>query len=179
MHWLIARILFYPTLAWNLLLHRLMARRRWWDRIDEHILVGALPFASDVPALKAEGVRAVVNTCEEYAGPEAAYAASGIEQLRIPTVDFTPPKLEDIERAIAYIKERAARGESVLVHCKAGRGRSATVAACWLIAAHGMTPEQAQARLLEKRPHVVPNIAQREAVRAFAAKHVAQASRPA
>jgi len=170
MRWLIARILFYPTLGWNLLLHRLLPARRWCDRIDEHVILSALPFASDVPALQGEGVRAVVNTCEEYAGPVAAYAAHGIEQLRIPTVDFTPPRLEDIERAIVFMEAQAARGATILVHCKAGRGRSATVAACWLIARHGLSPEAAQARLQEKRPHVLPTVARRQVVRDFAAR---------
>ena len=168
MHWLIARLLFGPTLAWNLLLNRLVSRRRWWDRLDDRVLLGALPFAADVPALAAEGVRAVVNTCEEYAGPAAAYAIADIEQLRIPTVDFTPPRLEDIERAVAFITEHAARGETVFIHCKAGRGRSATVALCWLIASRGMTPAEAQALLQEKRPHVSRSLHERAVVRRFA-----------
>ncbi len=165
---LIFRLLFYPTLIWNLLLHRLLPRRRWWDRVDERILVGALPFATDVPQLQAEGVRAVVNTCEESAGPLAAYARAGIPQLRIPTVDFSPPRLEDILLALAFMREHAARGETVLVHCKAGRGRSATVALCWLIAERGLTPEAAQAVLQEKRPHVSRTLWKREVVQEFA-----------
>ncbi|MCW8131016.1 MAG: dual specificity protein phosphatase family protein [Planctomycetota bacterium] len=170
MRWLIARVLFYPTLAWNLLLKSANPRRRWWDRVDEHVLIGALPFEGDVDALHAEGVRAVVNTCEEYAGPGKAYARLGIAQLRIPTVDFTPPALEDIERAVSFMKERAARGESVLVHCKAGRGRSATVVVCWLIERAGLTPGAAMDLLAEKRPHVMRAVARREVVRAFAEK---------
>ena len=165
---LVFRLLFYPTLAWNLLLHRLKARRRWWDRVAEHVLVGALPFAADVQRLQAEGVRAVVNTCEESAGPEAAYAQAGIVQLRIPTVDFTPPSLADILRALAFMREHIARGETVLVHCKAGRGRSATVALCWLIEERGLTPEAAQAVLQEKRPHVSRMLWKREVVQEFA-----------
>ncbi|MFV1967705.1 MAG: dual specificity protein phosphatase family protein, partial [Pirellulaceae bacterium] len=37
---------------------------------------------------------------------------------------------------------------------KAGRGRSATMVLCWLVAKKGMTPEQAFAFLKQKRPHV-------------------------
>lgn len=168
MRWLMARLLFYPTLAWNLLLHRL-TRRRWWDRIDRNVLLGALPFAAAVPALKAEGVRGVVNTCEEYSGPVAAYGKAKIEQLCIPTVDFTPPRLEDVERAVSFIARHAERGESVYVHCKAGRGRSATVVLCWLIQSQGLTPTEAQRVLQEKRPHVMPYLHEREVVKEFAA----------
>ena len=168
---LVIRSLFYPTLLWNVVLHRLLPWRRWWDRVDEHLLIGALPLASDVPKLQAEGVRAVLNTCAEYAGPQAAYERAGITQLRLPTEDFTPPTLADLEAGVAFIAEHAARGETVYAHCKAGRGRSATVALCWFIAAHRLTPEAAQARLQEKRPHVVRSLYRRQVVIEFWRRH--------
>ncbi len=146
-----ARLLFYPTLLWNLLLNRIHPQRRWWDWIDETVLLGALPMRGHVAELKALGIGAVVNTCEEYAGPIDAYSAAGIEQCRIPTIDFTPPSLADIEKSVNFIQAQAAAGKKVYVHCKAGRGRSATVVACYLIT-KGFTPEAAQKLLLEKTP---------------------------
>ena len=53
---LIALALYVPTLLWNILLGRVLKVRRWWDRIDDHVIMGALPFARDVPQMKAEGV---------------------------------------------------------------------------------------------------------------------------
>lgn len=173
-----AALAFYPTLLWNLLLYRALSGRRWWDRVDEHVLIGALPFSSDVPALQREGVGAVVNTCIEYAGPSKAYARAGIQQLHIPTVDFTPPALEDCERAYAFMRQQIAAGRQVYVHCKAGRGRSATVVVCYLVAAKGLTPEQAQAHLQQCRPHVSTTIHKRVVVHAFAARHGGDTRRP-
>ncbi len=108
-----ARLLFYPTLFWNLLLNRLNKNRRWWDWIDDTVLLGALPMRGHVPQLKALGIGAVVNTCDEYAGPIGAYRAAGIEQYRIPTVDFTPPKLEDLEKSVRFIQAQAAAGKNL------------------------------------------------------------------
>lgn len=164
----VARLLFWPTLAWNWFVSRALGRRHWWDRVDDHVVLGALPFASDVPRLAAEGVRAAVNTCEEYAGPAAEYARAGINQLRIPTTDFNPPRLEDLERAVAYIRERAERGESVYVHCKAGRGRSVTVVLCWLVESQRLTPDEALEYVRARRPHVGPSPEQMGRVREFA-----------
>lgn len=164
---LAARGLFWPTLAWNTLLGRVLHVRNWWDEIDEVVIMGALPWSRDVPVLHQLGVGAVVNTCEEYAGPQAAYQRYGITQLRIPTVDFTPPTLPAVERAVAFMQEQAALGRRVYVHCKAGRARSGTVVMCWLMAARGMTPEAAQQLILERRPHANPRLAQRAVVRAF------------
>jgi len=170
MRWFAARLLFYPTLGWNLLLRRLLPGRRWWDRIDERVLFGALPLPSHVPALQAAGVRGVVNCCEEYAGPAEAYERAGIVQVRLPTIDFTSPSLDDVERGVAFIQEHVARGESVYVHCKAGRGRSATVALCWLIEARGLRPREAQEELERQRPHVCRSLDRRPVVQQFAAR---------
>ena len=170
LRWSSARILFYPTLGWNLALHRLLPKRNWWDRIDEHVLMGALPFASDANRLHAQGVRGIVNTCEEYAGPQSHYEPLGMIQLRIPTVDFMPPSLEDIEKAVGFMHETVGKGHQIYVHCKAGRGRSATVVLCWLVAKAGMTVEEAQAHLLKCRAHVNPRLYRRKVVIEFSEK---------
>lgn len=162
-----AGLVFVPTLLWNMLLGRWLKLRRWWDRIDDHLIVGALPLSVDVPKLAEQGVTAVVNTCEEYGGPVEAYRQYGIRQLRIPTIDFTHPALQDVNEAVAFIDEVVDDGGTVYVHCKAGRARSATVALCWMIKHYGITPREAQARLLEKRPHTNPHVFRRPVVRQF------------
>lgn len=165
------RLLFIPTLVYNLLLERLVPRRRWWDTVEDHILLGALPLPWLVDRMSAAGVRAVVNTCVEYGGPTRGYAKYGIEQLHIPTLDFTPPCLEDIERAVEFVEAHRSRGETVYIHCKAGRGRSATIALCWLVAHRGMTAQAAQAHLESVRPHVNHGLWQRDVVQRFVRAH--------
>lgn len=165
---LIARLLFWPTLGWNLLLARLIpARRRWWDRVDRNVILGALPFEKDAQVLYDAGVRAVVNTCEEYTGPVEEYERLGIEQFRMPTTDFTPPRLADVRRAVAFIAAKADRGETVYVHCKAGRARSATVVACWLMYRYRISADEAASRLRQVRPHIVKELENRAVVREF------------
>ena len=172
LRWIYARSVFPITLLWNLFNTRVLRRWHWWDRVDDTVIIGALPFASHVESLKSEDVVAVVNTCEEYPGPVDAYRAAGIEQLRVPTIDFTPPTLESVESAVRFIEGQAPRG-SVYVHCKAGRARSATVVVCWLIASRGMTPEEAQKYLQARRGHVNPHVFQRNVVREYYAKQKA------
>lgn len=167
MEWIKARLLFYPTLCWNMLLGRWLKKRNWWDRIDPHVILGALPLAKDVPLLAAEGVGAVVNTCEEYGGPLAEYEKFGIEQFYMPTIDFTHPEYVDVCRAVEFIDAQIAKGKTVYIHCKAGRGRSATVAICWLIKSRQITAMQAQACLTDCRPHVNQFLPQRPVVQRF------------
>lgn len=164
---LVAQSIFYPTLWWNMLLGRVLKVRNWWDPVNEHIIIGAMPFARDVEQLAADGVSAVVNTCEEYEGPVAEYKKHGIEQMRMPTIDFTHPKFEDVSRAVEFMDAQVAAGKKIYVHCKAGRARSATVVLCWLIKHEKMTAAAGQKLLLEKRAHVNPRLPEREVVQKF------------
>ena len=123
---LYAKTVFYPTLAWNMLLGRVLKLRNWWDSIDPHVILGAYPFARDVDAMHAVGVRAVVNTCEEYCGPIDQYQRRGIEQFHMPTTDFTHPKLSDVTEAVEFVNQYVEQGQGVYIHCKAGRARRAS-----------------------------------------------------
>lgn len=40
-----ARVTFIPTLVYNVVLEKVTARR-WYDRIDKSVVLGALPFRS-------------------------------------------------------------------------------------------------------------------------------------
>ena len=99
---------------------------------------------------------------------QEAYEKYGIEQLRIPTTDFTHPRLEDVGRAVEFVQRHVEAGDTVYIHCKAGRARSATVALCWLIKYRGLSMDQGQAKLLESRPHVNRHLTERPVVREFA-----------
>ncbi len=165
--WLKARVLFYPTLVWNVVLGRWFKSRNWWDRIDTYVLLGALPFARDVPQLFDAGIRAVVNTCEEYAGPVEQYKSFDMEQMWMPTIDFTHPSYQDVCRAVEFIDKNVMAEKSVYIHCKAGRGRSATVAICWLMKDKQINASDAQRWLTEKRPHVNQHLTSRPVVQEF------------
>lgn len=46
-----ARVSFYPTLFYNVFMEK-VTTRRWYDRIDEHTILGALPFRSMAQQVK-------------------------------------------------------------------------------------------------------------------------------
>lgn len=74
--------------------------------------------------------------CYEYGGPKRSYERLGIQQLHFPVVDHTEASLEHLKDAVAFIKQYRDRGEKVLVHCKAGHGRGASVALAWMMHEH-------------------------------------------
>ncbi|KAL2642984.1 hypothetical protein R1flu_010571 [Riccia fluitans] len=165
-----ARVLFYPTLLYNVVRNKLQPEFRWWDQIHQYLLLGAVPFPGDVPRLKSLGVQGVVTLNESYETlvPTALYQKHGINHLVIPTRDYLfAPSLGDIRRAVAFIHEHVQRGETTYVHCKAGRGRSTTVVLCYLVEHLGMTPVDAFQFVRSKRPRVLLATAQWQAVQEY------------
>jgi len=167
---LYAAVVYYPTLAWNIFQGRIRHRWQWWTVLEPTLILGAVPFRSDVPKLAALGVTGIVNTCAEFPGHGNLYGPLGIEQFWMPTVDFSPPSLADVQAAVAFMQRKIAAGETVYVHCKAGRARSATVVVCYLIARNGWTPAQAQQWIQQRRPQILRSVAQRRVVQDFAAQ---------
>ncbi|CAH9079946.1 unnamed protein product [Cuscuta epithymum] len=165
-----ARALFYPTLLYNLVRNRIQTEFRWWDWIDEFVLLGAIPFPSDVKRLKQLGVFGVVTMNEPYETlvSTSLYQAQGIRNLVLPTRDYMfAPSLADIFRAVDFIHENASHGQRTYVHCKAGRGRSTTVVLCYLVRYKQMTPNDAYDYVKAIRPRVLLASSQWKAVQEF------------
>ncbi|KAF3645879.1 putative dual specificity protein phosphatase DSP8 [Capsicum annuum] len=165
-----ARALFYPTLLYNVVRNKIQMEFRWWDWIDEFVLLGAVPFQSDVKRLKELGVSGVVTLNEPYETlvPTSLYEAHGICHLVLPTRDYLfAPSLNNICQAVEFIHENASNGQSTYVHCKAGRGRSTTIVLCYLVKYKQMTPNDAYNYVKSIRPRVLLASAQRQAVQEF------------
>ncbi|XP_042509074.1 phosphatidylglycerophosphate phosphatase PTPMT2-like [Macadamia integrifolia] len=164
------RALFYPTLLYNVVRNKIQSEFRWWDGVDEFILLGAVPFPADVPRLKQLGVCGVITLNEPYETlvPSSLYHAHGIEHLVIPTRDYLfAPSLGDICQAVDFIHENASCGKTTYVHCKAGRGRSTTIVLCYLVQHKEMTPDAAFEYVRSIRPRVLLASSQWKAVQEY------------
>ncbi|CAI9775570.1 unnamed protein product [Fraxinus pennsylvanica] len=165
-----ARALFYPTLLYNVLRNKIQAEFRWWDWIDEFVLLGAVPFPSDVHRLKELGVSGVVTLNESYETlvPSSLYKAYGIHHLVLPTRDYLfAPSIVNICQAVDFIHENASQKRSTYIHCKAGRGRSTTVVICYLVRYRQMKPDAAYDYVKSIRPRVLLASSQWKAVQEF------------
>ncbi|GAB4835020.1 hypothetical protein Ancab_033287 [Ancistrocladus abbreviatus] len=165
-----ARLLFYPTLLYNVVRNKIQAEFRWWDRVDEFVLLGAVPFPADVLRLKELGVCGVITLNEPYETlvPTSLYHANDIDHLVIPTRDYLfAPSLSDICQAVDFIHKNASCGRTTYVHCKAGRGRSTTIVLCYLVQHKHMTPDAAYDYVRSIRPRVLLASSQWQAVLDF------------
>jgi len=174
--WVIGRLATWVTVV-ALRTSALVVKRPYWTVIDETIILGSLPFDSDVDQLVKLGVTHVVNLCEEYEGPVEAYKRHSIAHLHLPVVDYLPPTLQQIQAGVDMIDQAVRMNKTVYVHCKAGQGRSATVLLCYLVAIKGMTPEEGLKYLRAKRPRVSKDIYRRAVVVKYAALSTQDRSR--
>ena len=136
--------------------------------VHPQIAVGACFAPGEEAALKAAGVDAVVDLRDEDRNDAAALAAAGVELLHLPTPDMHPPRLEDLDTGVAFVRARMASGERVLIHCRHGIGRSATLALCALAEA-GVTPLDAITAAKDAREKVSPSPEQYEGWKAWLA----------
>ncbi|MBA0597575.1 hypothetical protein Gorai_007378 [Gossypium raimondii] len=153
-----ARILFYPTLLYNVFRNKIQSEFRWWDEVDQFLLLGAVPFPKDVRRLKQLGVGGVITLNEPFETlvSTSLYHAYGIDHLVIPTRDYLfAPSVSDISRAVDFIHNNASCGRTTYVHCKAGRGRSTTIVLCYLVEHKQMTPAGALEYVRSRRPRVL------------------------
>ncbi len=120
------------------------------------------------PRLAARGVTAVVNMRSEFDDRAAGIAPP--RYLYLPTEDDDAPTLEQLRRGVEFIAQEIARGGGVFVHCGAGVGRAAAMAAAYLVST-GLSPEQAWARIRAVRPFIRPTPIQVLQIERFAADY--------
>lgn len=96
--------------------------------------------------------------------PPETWKRLKVAQKIIPTPDFLPVSPDLIEEGVKYIHRYLSQGKKIYVHCKAGRGRSVTVVAAYLIKYHLMSPDQAIEYIRQFRPHISLNESQKAAI---------------
>jgi atypical dual specificity phosphatase len=116
-------------------------------------------------ALHRRGVRALISLTEKP--PSAAsLRRAGLAGVHLPVADFTAPTLTQIAAAVSAIDDFRARGLPVAVHCAAGRGRTGTILAAYLVS-QGATAEAAIAQVRAQRPGSIETPEQEAVIREY------------
>eukprot|EP01083_Nonionella_stella_P205636 748676_1 len=148
--------------------------------IDDNICMGALPM-SNPNVLELYGdpyhVRAVINMCSEASGPMGEYNKYKMRYLRLYTLDFAAPAIEDVDAGILFIekfikwKNEQNNGLGrVFIHSKAGRTRSVAMALCWLLS-EGVKASDALHQIKSKRNVASPMVLNYNTIKHFIKKY--------
>lgn len=146
---------------------RLPWRRPNFVWITPALAQGARFRPSQVEALARAGIGSVLDLREEDRDDESALAAHGIRFRHLPLVDLQPPTQEQLEAASSWVLEEMAADRKVLVHCRAGVGRSIAVVSAVLLRM-GYTLPQVYDQVRRRRPAAAFTQSQMETLGRFA-----------
>jgi atypical dual specificity phosphatase len=143
--------------------------------IYNNLVIGAYPLDDDdVEALAQIGVRQVVNLVEddEYEPGQRedvarALERAGIPESRISLTDFGDLPVDTFEDAVQRVLASLDHGRRTYVHCRAGRQRSAAVAAGVVAVRSGMDIDNAVEFVRTRRPKADPLPNQRDDLRTW------------
>lgn len=127
-----------------------------FHRMSDTIYVGRR--ASYAMIREIPGLAAIVDMTAEFVEPADLQEEIGKGRLRyhcLPTLDGMPPSVEDLSALVAELKEARV---PTYIHCAAGHGRAATVAAALLVARGDAADiEDAVSKMRAIRPGIHPS----------------------
>ena len=75
-----------------------------------------------------------------------------VNYLHLRVEDFGSPPIEEIDSTVEYIQHQIDNKKPVMVHCAAGKGRTGTILAAYLLKNENLTAEQAIKKIRNLRP---------------------------
>ncbi len=137
--------------------------RRFFSRIVRKpwnfswVIVGKLAGCSrpesknDLFWLKRQGVESIVNLTE-YPLPNEWIKEVELGCMHECINDHMAPSVDQIDKIISFISNEISNGRPVTVHCAAGRGRTGTILASYIIKHQGLNTEEAIRKIRQLRP---------------------------
>lgn len=127
-----------------------------YNKITNHIFLGNFQAAKDKNFFQENKIKAVLNCSKDI--PNHYSHHRDIEYMRIPVEDSLKQKDYDLmyefmPAIVEFIHKHACiQKQNILVHCWAGRQRSAISVAAFMVSKCGMTPQEACKMVMDKRP---------------------------
>jgi len=126
--------------------------------IFDFLLVGSQDVASNMETLDRYGITYILNAAREC--QDAFVGNSKFRYKRLDLLDCASQdlNLELYEEAFLFIDEAVDRGAKILVHCRAGQSRSATIVISYIMRTYRWSLQRAYHFVQGKRPSVSPNL---------------------
>ncbi len=120
------------------------------DSITEHIWIGNSDEAKDRKSLQLTGIRSIL--CLDGCMTRVTAGEAGVDHVEVvELMDGAGNRPEVFLRAVELLRDLAAKHPPVLVHCYAGRSRSAAVVCKFFMREEGNSLVEAMRRITSKR----------------------------
>lgn len=181
------KILFHVSLAYTMANQSFRKTYQWWNPIKgTRVILGGIPLKNKghhtkiiklVTASNKIAKLAVLTLLEPFEIYSKSPLATPVspkdwENLHVKhkiivARDFKPLSQKQIREAVRFLEKQDEKGVFTYVHCKAGRGRSATAVICFLMKKYGYTAETARAIVKESRIQINLNKYQWQAIKDY------------
>lgn len=135
----------------------------------ESSLVAGLAYpgsSADLDWLRRNGIQVLVSLTEDPP-PRGWVNDAGLMLVHVPVADMDAPTERQFDLVSDTITKATSAGMGVAVHCAAGRGRTGTVLAGYLVS-QGASAHEAVEKVRALRPGSVETIEQERAVEHYA-----------
>lgn len=141
-----------------------MSRPYFFSWVDKPLLSAcAFPNGPEqLDWLRKEGVDILVTLTEESV-PRNWIDGAGLMSVHVPVPDMNSPTPDQLEKIVRVIEKARQGNMGVTVHCLAGRGRTGTALAAYLVHT-GMSAEEAIRKIRDMRPGSLEVSSQEKAV---------------
>ena len=127
-----------------------------YNKITNRLYLGNIQASKNANFFKLKKIKAVLNCTKDI--PNTFRRDESIEYMRIPVDDSLKQKDFDLMYQFMPVivefiyKHVVIQKNNILVHCYAGKERSAIAVAAYLVAKYNMTPHDACKFVMDKRP---------------------------
>jgi len=159
------RILLFEALLIENSIEYALGTFTWFSLVDKNgLYLGAIPIfpSHEIVLTKKLAISAVLAIIEPFEMSSStligtpisssAWEAAGVQHLLLNSPDFVPPSFAVLDEGADFINHNLTERRNVYVHCKSGKGRSASVVCAYFLKYKKMDPHSAWREVCKVRP---------------------------
>lgn len=154
-------------------------QKEWWNLITPYnIVLGGIPLKNEghhngIRETGVDSILSMVETFEHNSGfwdepmTLEEWEKMGMRVKHVEAVDFTALEQKHFVEGVAFLEKELSEGRRVYVHCKAGRGRSASIVIAYIMKRDGKSFTEALELVTSQRPQININYYQKVAILSY------------